>query len=586
MNKTVKSLVAGLLAVLLLAGCGQSASTAPTTPTWEETQAPSTAPQPTQAPETLTHRQVTFYVGGQEETLTLSFAAGQEEIPLICVDTAAELLQRLLRQRRDEGYTLEVRTQDQQITLVRENGAGCRLDFAAGTLCFDDYNRFNRFSYELGSLDILDSKGVDLEGQPAYFQRVIASEKPGKPSVVDFAQRQIPFLMEQGKGYMTLQTFSDLFLTPQEWMVAYNQEAAFLLDGTLFGTLDKTYFAAQPKEMSPALGALNYRQLCLLLDFHYGLADSHAMESADGYLTQLGLKEALSGTDSQASFTALKTLIYNYLSDNHSRVLFHSPYNPQPNYALSGTEASVGYWEFYKNYQLFAQNRKARTEQGLTPYREIGNTAFVTIDSFSSATVDYYQQSPLEGDYQDELGLICYAHNRINRPGSPIEQVVIDLSANAGGHMDGGIFLTSWVLGNGIIHISDPIRDAEGTFLYRADVNLDRKFDEQDVLTGKTVYVLTSPVTFSCANYVAAALKESGKVNLVGTTTGGGSGCVYMATTADGAAFALSSGLCMSGYKNGSYYSIDAGIEPDIKLTRFADFFDQRAIKELLDQLP
>ena len=146
-----------------------------------------------------------------------------------------------------------------------------------------------------------------------------------------------------------------------------------------------------------------------------------------------------------------------------------------------------------------------RQEQKPEPYEEIGNTAFITFDAFTSATKDYYANSPLDCSFADEVGLISYAHAMINRENSPIENVVIDLATNTGGHMDGGIFLVSWILGNALMHIEDPIRGAQGTYMYRADVNLDDAFDEKDVLTGKNVYLLTSPITFSCANYVANA---------------------------------------------------------------------------------
>ena len=51
---------------------------------------------------------------------------------------------------------------------------------------------------------------------------------------------------------------------------------------------------------------------------------------------------------------------------------------------------------------------------------------------------------------------------------------------------------------------------------YRADINLDREFDEKDELTGKNLYCLTSPVSFSCANLVPGICKASGRVTLRG----------------------------------------------------------------------
>lgn len=527
----------------------------------------------------------TLYREGEKQTLYLSFFPQVEDAPFISITDAVALLTDHVRADRDPAYALQMKTAAEVITLTRDNGAYCTLDFEKGTVLFSEYNRFTTCSYELGALDILDAKGFNADGEAEYFQRVLCSEEPGGAYLLELHARGIPMVMENGEGYITLQTFSDLFLTPFEVMLGYNGKDVFFLDSQLLGPLEKTYYTEQPEERSQALADLTYRQLCLALDVHYGMAAEHGMEGADAFISRVGLKEAFY-QDPQTAFTALKTLVYKYLSDNHSNVLLHSPYNPEPNYSLGAQEASVGYWEFYKNYQKYNACRAEQAEKGVQAYTEIGNTAFVVINGFTSATADYYEHSPLEGEYSDEIGLICYAHGQINRENSPIENVVIDLATNSGGHMDGGVFLTAWAFGNAIMHISDPIRGGNSTCIYRADVNLDRCFDAQDTLAGKNVYLLTSPITFSCANYVTAAFKESGTATVIGATTGGGAGCVYTVTTADGGAISLSSGLCMSEYKNGSYYSLDKGIAPDVKLTDITTVFDQKELARIIEKLP
>lgn len=534
----------------------------------------------------LTKKDVSLYVDQKEETLPLAFADSEQQIPLVCIHDAVALLENYVQEHRDEKYTLKADTDGDTITLTRDNGAQCVLDYANGTLTFPDYNAFHRFSFELGSLDILESTGFDEAKKPAYFHRVLCSEKAAQTSVVDLRARDIPFYMQAGKGYVTLQTFSDLFLTPYEIMLSYNQKSAFLLTGDLLGDLSATYYGAKELKPSQELLALNYRQLCLLIDFHYGLQEEHNISSADAYIAQVGLKDALLSDDQTVRFSALKTLFYKYLSDNHSGVLMHPVFLAEPDYNLGAQEASIGHWEFYNNYQLYQSGRKEQFGDKPKPYEEIGDTAFVTFDSFSSATQNYYEKAPTKDNLKDEVGLISYAHAQITRKNSPIKNVVIDLATNTGGHMDGGIFLTSWVLGNAILHISDPVRQAEGTYIYRADVNLDRVFDSKDTIADKNVYLIVSPITFSCANYVANAFKESGKVTLLGTTSGGGTACVYMGSTLDGAGVNFSASLRMSAYKNGSYYSLDTGVVPDIKFTSLADFFDRKRIKEIIDNQP
>lgn len=530
-------------------------------------------------------RDCDFYVDKEKKSIQLGFFETISDVPLISIDNAVSTLTNMIKEKKDSTYEMTVTKDGNRFTLTRENGSYAIFDFDKKTLFFEDYNEFNMFSYELGSLDILDSDGYNADGESEYFKRVLSSEKSGVCSTIDFGKRQLPLKLEGDVGYMTLQTFSDIFLMPFEVMISYNGESAFLLGQSLLEGIENIYYKEGQKARSEELININYKHICLLLDFHYGLFKQHNISCADSYIEQIGLKESFLSQDTSAYFSAIKTLTYKYLSDNHSGALFPSPYNPEPNSSIGANEASIGYWEFYRSYQTYSSYRAMQIENGLKGYEEIGNTAFITFDTFKSNTVDYYKNSPVNGDYYDEIGLISYAHAMITREDSPIENVVIDLATNTGGHMDGGIYLVSWVLGNATVHINDPIRNAEGTYMYRADVNLDGVFDQNDTISHKKVYLITSPITFSCANYVTAAFKEAGTVGIIGMTSGGGGCCVYFGSTVDGCAIAISSSLSMSTYKNGSYYSVDQGIAPDYKIADTDILFNHSLIGDFINSL-
>lgn len=534
----------------------------------------------------LAEQTLNLYKENSTEEITLAFFEGVDDVPMISLSLAVEILTSHIRAAQDEEYLLDLSVDGDIATLTRSSGAYCEIDLGRGTLFFNDYNAFNAFSYDLGSLDIMEGDGYNEFSEPEYLKRVLYSEKAGVESFVDLHERGIPTALRGEEAYLTLQTFSDIFLTPHEVMMAYNGEDCIFSGFMLSDELKEEYYGGGNGERSEELIDITYRQLCLLVDFHYGLKAQHGITLADAYFEQTGLKDGLTSEDISVFFTALKTFAYYYLADNHTAVLLHSPYDEAPDYSLGADEASIGYWEFYQKYVNYSSLRGEQVENGLTPYSEVGNTAFVVFDTFSSATVDYYENSPLDGEFNDEIGLISYAHSMINREDSPIENVVIDLSTNTGGHMNGGIFLASWVLGNALVHISDPIRSAEGTYMYRADVNLDRKFDEKDTISDKNVFLITSPISFSCANYIATAFKESEKVTILGATSGGGACCVYAAPLANGAVMTLSSSLCMSTYKNGTYYVVDDGISPDVKITDLGILFDYEKLAQLINELP
>ena len=120
---------------------------------------------------------------------------------------------------------------------------------------------------------------------------------------------------------------------------------------------------------------------------------------------------------------------------------------------------------------------------------------------------------------------------------------------------------------------------------YRCDANRDGKFDENDTLKGRNLFCLTSPVSFSCGNLVPCALKESGKVTLMGRTSGGGSCIVLFASSAWGSSFRISSPRRLSFIKNGSYYDIDRGAEPDFVITKPEKYYDRPALTDYINSL-
>ncbi len=185
----------------------------------------------------------------------------------------------------------------------------------------------------------------------------------------------------------------------------------------------------------------------------------------------------------------------------------------------------------------------------------------------------------------DTLGLIIYAHAQITREGSPIENVVLDLSNKTGGAVDAAIFVLGWLLGDVPFSVKDMATGAMSTSVYRADVNLDRSFDEKDTVQDKKLYCLISPVSFSCGNLVPAALKSSQKVTLLGRTSGGGSCIIQPLSTAYGTVFQISSAMRMSFLKNGSFYDIDKGIEPDYYLNNLTSFYDRNMLTDYINNL-
>ena len=87
---------------------------------------------------------------------------------------------------------------------------------------------------------------------------------------------------------------------------------------------------------------------------------------------------------------------------------------------------------------------------GWLKYEEVGNTAYITFDSFTSNYYGpaYYRSKETGEELDDTVAQIIAAHASITREGSPIENVVLDLSNNTGGAVDAAVVLLSWFLGD------------------------------------------------------------------------------------------------------------------------------------------
>ena len=121
--------------------------------------------------------------------------------------------------------------------------------------------------------------------------------------------------------------------------------------------------------------------------------------------------------------------------------------------------------------------------------------------------------------------------------------------------------------------------------VYRADVNLDRKFDDSDTVRDKHLYCLISPSSFSCGNLLPSVFKNSQDVTLIGKTSGGGSCVVRPLSTASGTLFQISGPNRLAFTKNGSFYNIDQGMEPDVYIDDIDHYYDREALTEFINNI-
>ena len=583
------------------------------------------------------------------QDIPLYYADGVDDLPFMDVTDWMDLLtgfyQILLNFQYDalEIY-MNVDESAGRVAFKRENGSMMTCDFHAGTLAWDDYDAF--FQKTLGYyIDLAAIPETDAAGRPYLLQRTGSSDRHGEKVVVNLADYGIPMIMQDGKYLIPLQTLSafclsgigtKMYFNGQSLILANVQDMKSPVEEILQTLLNKGvittqilqeaharydriedrvsyyleeagktetgqkilalyqeqftksiyafFLSGQTGKRSPEAAKFGYNELCLELDSFYGLKSAHSIESFDLLLTQNGLKEDLLSEDVARADSALSRLLYVLLDDGHSSFL--SGAGAERILRIQSTA------DYGPSLQSMADNmQKIATVRAAYPeaqkyYCEVGNTAYVVLDNFSiDMSADYYSLMQTGQLPDDTVSRIASAHRQITRENSPIENVVLDLSNNTGGSTAAAVYTISWFLGNGYASVANMFTGAQTTSAYRADINLDHQFDAKDTLSGRNLFCLISPVSFSCGNLVPWAFKQDGRVTILGKTSGGGSCVVAFSNTAWGASFRYSSPRRMSFLKNGSFYDVDQGVVPDFFIQSYDNFYNRESLTDFINNL-
>ena len=422
----------------------------------------------------------------------------------------------------------------------------------------------------------------------------------GTPLTMDLGKYNIDIVSLGDECYLPLQTMSDVFFGLQYIYYVFNGEK--VIGDVYKGELMDRAYEAKPADMSREYGLFNFHELCFVLDYFYGLKDEHRIDSFSDFLAlDAGVFAQMSGTDPIAFDAALTEILTRFFDDGHSAIVRNSWRSGQP----KGLETismllNLGYSTITRSAASTGlyRARMAAYPDGVPGYEEIGDTAFVTFDSF---TVDrkpeeYYElENP--DDPQDTIELIIYANRMVHREGSPVKNIVLDLSLNSGGETDAAIDVASWFTGEARFSLLDTMTGAETITCYRTDLNLNgialsdpngssELFDPGDTVNGQyNLYCLISPSSFSCANLVPAIFNQTGGITLIGQRSGGGSNVVFPATTASGTIYSMSGPLQITTYNNGSLYGVDTGVDPHVRLNKAESFYDREALVEMIHNL-
>ena len=542
-----------------------------------------------------------FDYSDQKMKTKLYFMNGVNDVPYIEINDMAGYLIDLTRSRGFGTYDLKVEEDGDTVTLTRENNYMATINFADDSIFFWDFDGF--YTAESKTLIDLIVPFWDTYDEITGLKTVKSTERYGTPVTMNAADYGIDFVRKGDKYYIPLQTFSDIFLAPAgAGVILYNgrslifcrgKQQEFYADGKLT-KLGQVYYGKNGKyatnKISKELAEFSAAEFCFAMDNLYGLREKHSIDNFGTLLLQRESGFKLFSTKSKTIDKELHSIVTDVLDDNHSAYVISSyasgiDYTSKLAEKYGGGRADELYMERIKELM---RKRAEYYPEGVPYYEEVGDTAYITFDLFSidmeeCAKLDYNDPSTIAGTF----GAISYAVNKINRKDSPIKNVVLDLSCNAGGATDAAVFTIASFLGKAGISIENSKSGALVTNYYKADTNFDGKYDSDDTLAGKglNLYCLTSTVSFSCGNLVPCAFKEDPHVSIIGQKSAGGACVVGTVSTATGAVINISSNFRLSYTKNGSFYDVDQGAEPDYSLSKLEHFYDREWLTNYIDSL-
>lgn len=573
--------------------------------------------------ETLTSKG--FDVVGQTGMqVNLCFRQGKEDIPYICL--TPDLLNKCL----EKTFTIsDINAGTNSVTITNTDRSNTKavFDLTHHTLSFENYDLFfqSPSNVYMDPAAVEEFKKAEDEGVDTYLKIIDSSSIAGQPIALDWSTQDVEVVLCNNNGTyslaLPLQMFNDVFLSPVGDHLVYNGAKVYQS-----GKIDLNYYKTSPYSGQPrsaAMAELCYNELCLNLDFNYGLKAIHGIDKFpdfDTYFASAGIKNSLKSTDPTIFANALKDVCEFYFGDGHSNYQYNSPYfgiatRPEGNHT---SPQGVRYKENTDKYQ---GTRDKVYNNGNLPGYDIsddGKTVIVRFDEFTLNTqaltkaqrkeygdklisdgllskyVNYDDTEKTQHSYESTYDTVAfiYAVNKTIKDydaahsNAKIENIVLDMSCNGGGANHSAGFVLAWMLGTCDFAFTNPITGAKWTISYKADVNMNGTAGEDaDTVKDKNLFCLISPVSFSCGNMVPAMLKASDRVTILGVTSSGGSSCVQMSSAADGTTFRMSSKYVMSINKNGSNYDIDKGIDPHYFINAPENFYKKDTIAALVTNI-
>ena len=252
----------------------------------------------------------------------LVFLDGIADVPYVSVEGFKYIYETLLESSKNPDLAVSIEEDGETVTLTRDTGYPARILFDEDSIEFYDLDGFFRMTDDVPLVDSIDYPYFNEKGEPQFFEITDSFERYGQAVIVNAGDYGIDLVHQDGGCYIPLHLVSDIFLTPYKLGFIYNGSAVYAGGGGDFDGFDDLFYNKDYPEMrSRELAEFNYNELCLALDYTYGLRSQHDIKDFDTLYLQTGLKDQMLSEDPIESCQALYESIDVYLDDLHSTFL-------------------------------------------------------------------------------------------------------------------------------------------------------------------------------------------------------------------------------------------------------------------------
>ena len=441
------------------------------------------------------------------------------------------------------------------------------LDFNLNTIFVEDTLFFSGYIY---------STSTDFSAGLTYLDEYYVEE--GDPVTYDLNAYRFDMIVHEGAYILPFHIVNLLFTGSSYYNVYYNGDSykgiyAFGDEPEDFKTSSLNGVHA-PADVRLA----TFDAFAFTLDYFYGLKEVNGIET---YYDELyPFTNTLLGRFNASVSSAYNKFFLDILDELHSSMIYASFYHGAASLRPSISLLDLGprYADWYNTYQAVSNGINSRwgSASNIEPYRVIEgtNTAIIYLGGFRTKTVDDPESVVDSNDYMRDAIAGILAEN------PNIENIIVDLSFNTGGNLGALFRVLGYITDNPIAsNYQNPLTNKRQTYFLEVDT----------VAVDVNWFFMTSKVSFSAANLMAAIGKYQGMATLIGTTSGGGASSIIPIILPDGSFYQISS-LNVLSYRTGSdeegwtYVSLEYGVEPDYFLA-VTNLTNDAAIAQLIDQI-